>query len=85
MPAANSASTSSYKRCVAISTSDATPIATGPTDAILFTTTGNAVMIDASGNSVTITGVPCGVIIPISVARVNATGTTATCAALYQV
>lgn len=85
MPIINNVAVSPYKRCVAISASDATPIATGPTDAVCFVTTGNAVMVDDSGNSVTFTGIPAGVIIPAKISRVNATGLTAVMAALYYV
>lgn len=81
----NVSTTNPYRRVVAITTSDATAIATGPTDAILVTTTGNVVFLYENGNVNTITGIPCGVLLPLRVSRVNATGTTATASALYYV
>lgn len=72
-----------YQRCVAITTSDATNIATGITDAIMITAAGNIVFLDSGGNTTTVTGALVGSIYPINVVRVNATGTTASSAALY--
>lgn len=40
--------------------------------------TGNIVLLDAQGNTVTFSNVPAGAIIPIAHTRVNATSTTAT-------
>ena len=72
-----------YDRAVAITTSDTVAIASGVADAVIFTTTGNAVLIDSAGNSITVTGAPVCAIVPARIVRVNATGTTATLAALY--
>jgi hypothetical protein len=68
---------------VSISASDTVPISTGPTDAVLVATTGTATVIDASGNSTTWTALPAGVVIPVSLSRVNSTGLTAVLLALY--
>ena len=83
MASGNVAVNSPYKACVAITASDATPIATGVADALLVATTGNAVCVDESGNSFTLTAIPAGVIIPVRTVRVNATGLTAVLYALY--
>ena len=79
----NAAAEAGYQVCTAISASDTVNIATGVTDAVIFTTTGNAVLVDVQGNTTTITGAPVGLRIPLKVVRVNATGLTATLSALY--
>ena len=79
----NVAVNSPYKRCVAITASDANPIATGPTDALLVATSGNATCLDESANQFVLTAVPAGAVIPIHTSRVNATGLTAVLYALY--
>lgn len=83
MPAKNASGIYPYNTMVAITTSDTVNIATGVTDAVIVTVAGNAVIIDASGNSTAHTSLPVGTLIPVRVVRVNATGSTATLAALY--
>lgn len=72
-----------YGRMVTITNHDTNVIATGVTDAVIVLVAGNAVIIDAEGNSTTHTGCLVNSILPVRVVRVNATGTTATLGALY--
>ena len=79
----NNVATSPYKRVVSISASDTVPIATGPTDAVIVATTGNATIADDSGNTTTLTAIPAGVVLPIRITRVNSTSLTAVLLACY--
>ena len=66
-----------YTSAAAITTSDATAIATGITDAVYCGVSGTAVLIDQNGTSISTTLVG-GTILPLRVSRINATGTAAT-------
>ena len=72
-----------YERCVTVAASDTVSQATGPSDAIVFLTTGNATCIDAAGNSVVFTAMPAGTVVPVKLIRVNLTGYTAVIGFLY--
>ena len=64
----------------AITPSDTVNIPTGPTRGVYVGVTGNVTVVMAEGaqTAVLFVAVPAGTILPISVKRVNATGTAAT-------
>lgn len=49
---------------------------------VVALTTGNVAVVDQYDTALTYTGVPAGYVFPVTVKRVNATGTTATVARL---
>lgn len=61
---------------VSITPADAA-ITGGPVRSIYVGITGNVAVVDMNGTTVTFQAVPAGTILPIQVARVNATNTTA--------
>lgn len=63
-----------------ITPSDTVDIATGPTRGVYVGVAGDVTAVMAGGSQATVLfkNVPTGVILPISVKRINATGTTAT-------
>jgi hypothetical protein len=63
---------------VAVTPSDVTNIAGGPTFGLYVGGAGNVTAVMLSGEVVLFTAVPAGSLLPIQVTRVNATGTTAT-------
>lgn len=73
----------SYSRCITATASDTVSQSTGPSDAIIFLTTGTATVVDGEGNTVVFTAQPAGTRVPLHVARVNATGLTAVIGCLY--
>lgn len=69
--------TVSARRAAAVVPSDAT-LLPDPTRGLYVGSTGNVKVDMVSGGTVTFTAVPAGVLLPIQVERVYATGTTAT-------
>lgn len=65
------------EHAAAITPDDATDLAT-PARAIRVGGSGDVVVVTTGGDEVTITGTAAGEILPVRVARVKATGTTAT-------
>lgn len=53
------------------------------TKGVLVTVAGNVSLIDGGGNTVALTSVAAGVLIPIQARRINSTGTTATVRLCY--
>jgi hypothetical protein len=66
-----------YGKVQAITKSDVTVYAP-PLDALLVNGTGDVAVVDAYGNTVTITSVVAGALLPIRVSKVLSTGTDAT-------
>lgn len=66
-----------YGKVQAITKSDAT-VYDPPLDALLVNGTGDVAVVDMYGNSVTITSVVAGALLPIRVSKVLSTGTDAT-------
>lgn len=66
-----------YSVVIAVTKSDAT-VYNPPLDAILVNGTGNLAIVDLAGNTVTITGVVAGALLPIAATKVMSTNTTAT-------
>ncbi len=76
----------SYNRFAAIYPHDSVANPSEPGEAIYVGGTGTVTAVTSTGATVAFVGVPAGKILPISVVRVNATGTTATSlVALYTV
>jgi hypothetical protein len=61
---------------VAVTPSDSTVLTT--TRAVFVGGAGNLAVVMASGNSLTLTGVTAGTVLPLRVTKVKSTGTTAT-------
>jgi hypothetical protein len=66
------------KTASAVTTSDSVNLTAGATSGLYLGATGDISVVLAGGGTITFTGMASGVIHPISVTRVNATGTTAT-------
>lgn len=66
-----------YSVVTAITKSDET-VYSPPLDAILVNGAGNLAVVDLAGNTVTITGVAAGALLPIAATKVMSTNTTAT-------
>lgn len=69
---------SSATKVVAVAPSDSTNLTNGATKGLYIGGAGNVSVTMADGNDVTFTALASGVIHPISVLKVKATGTTAT-------
>lgn len=67
---------SSYSDASAVTTSDTTVLI--GVKGLWIGGTGNVSVVTFNGNTVTFTAVPSGVLLPIAVTKVRATGTTAT-------
>lgn len=63
---------------VAVTTSDSVDLTNGATFGLDVGVSGDVVAIMSNGNTFTFTGLAAGVVHPLSVTRVKATGTTAT-------
>lgn len=66
-----------YENAAAVTPSDSTPL-THDAQALWIGGAGNVVVITVQGQTVTLSGVAAGTILPIAVSQVKATNTTAT-------
>jgi len=67
-----------FGQAVAVTPSDTTDLANGPTQSIFVGGTGTLTVDMYNGGTVQFTAVPAGTTIPIKVKRIRATGTSAT-------
>lgn len=72
-----------YRRAVAVTPSDATDLPEIASTALLVTATGNLSVVMEKGGQIDLLSVAANTLLPLRVARVRATGTTATVVALY--
>lgn len=63
---------------VAANVDDAVDLTNGITRAIWVGSAGNVSVVDAAGNTVTITGIPAGSLLPFQIKRIRSTNTTVT-------
>lgn len=72
-----------YRRSVAVTPSDATDLPEIASTALLVTVTGNLSVVMEKGGQIDLLSVAANTLLPLRVAQVRATGTTATVVALY--
>jgi hypothetical protein len=65
-------------RALATTPSNTDPDPAGPFDGLLLTTAGNVSAVTSSGDTLAVTSAAAGTVIPVSVVRVNSSGTSAT-------
>jgi hypothetical protein len=74
----NSTTGMSAQNAFAVVPSDAADLGNGATRGLYVGVTGDVSAVMTGGNTVTFTGLSAGIVHPISVGRIRATGTTAT-------
>ncbi|HEY4120358.1 MAG TPA: hypothetical protein VGM56_20975 [Byssovorax sp.] len=64
-------------RALAVTPSNSVDDPSGPFDGVLVTVAGNVSCLTSSGDTIAVTAAAAGTVLPVSITRVNSTGTSA--------